>query len=287
MIKKLTEFVIFGSIFIALCAVGLCMETSFLLHLPLNNLGFYTFIFGSTLAQYNLHYLIKKTALSGSIRFIWSSKNKKYHKALFIFGCILIFLSLFSFHITHFFALGCMSAISLLYTLPILPFKNKKRIKDFGLLKIITLALLWTLVTVWFPLVEAHFETISFTLIFIRRFIFIFILCLVFDIRDMQIDGSSKIKTLPIILGVKVSLLICYLMLLLFVIITSVDYYFFNDSVQFYCMILSALITWIFILFYNKKRNDFYYLAGIDGMMLLQSVIVIAGETLFAQLLGK
>ena len=256
----------------------MCIETNVLLHIPLNNTSFYVFVFGATLAQYNLHYLVKNRAVADSVRFAWSSEHRVTHIILLIIGSLMVLIGILSFHITHFFALGCMSMISLLYSLPFLPFKKRKRIKDFGLFKIITLALLWTLVTVWFPMVEMKYTIFSFQLIFIRRFIFIFILCLMFDVRDIEVDGSADIKTLPVLIGIKRSFQLCYLLLILIIFISLLQFYFYRDMAEFLAMSISCLTTIGLVYWGKNAKSDYYYLAGIDGMMLLQAILVISGE---------
>ena len=255
----------------------MCVETNLLLHLPLNSVGFYLFVFGATLVQYNLHYLAKKTALPGSARFRWSKKNAGSHKILAAAGLILIIVGLFSFQLRHFIFLSLLGFITLLYSQPVLPFK-RKRLKDFGVLKIFTLTLLWTVVTVWFPVSQALYTDTSFLLIFLRRFIFIFILCLVFDIRDMEVDGRENRRTIPVILGEKKAYLISYILLVLFAALTFVQHLKTPDLVQLNAMLLSAGATFIMIEFTKKNRSDLAYLASIDGMMLLQAALVMIGS---------
>jgi 4-hydroxybenzoate polyprenyltransferase len=275
LISKTADFFLFGSIFISICAVALCVETNLLLHLKLNNLPFYLFVFGATLVQYNMHYLFKTTAIANSKRLAWSLKNKSIHIILIAFGVALILYSLFSFHLNHFIFLLGLGTISFLYSFPFLPFTNKKRIKDFGLLKIITLSLLWTLVTVWFPADEANFSGLSFQLIFIRRFIFIFILCLLFDIRDIPVDRKENIATLAVQLGVKRSFALCYLLLVTFALLSILQFIYLPDAPQLIAMVLSALATWLTIEFSKKNNSDVFYLACVDGVMLLQAALVI------------
>ena len=253
----------------------MCIETNLLLHLPLNNLPFYLFVFGATLVQYNLHYFFKTTAVINSKRLAWSLKNKSIHKFLIVFGLILITYSLFSFQLRHFIILLILGALAFLYSFPLLPFSNKKRIKDFGLLKIITLALLWTLVTVWFPVDQINVSGLSFQLIFIRRFIFIFILCLLFDIRDTEVDRKQNIATLAVKLGIKKSYLLCYLLLLIFIALSVIQFLYIPDWIQLSAMLLSAAATGFTIEQSKKNDSDVVYLACIDGMMFLQAALVI------------
>ena len=256
----------------------MCIETNLLLYLPLNNIGFYSFVFGATLVQYNLHYLAKKTALPNSMRFQWSKKNTGTHKVLTITGLIFIITGLFSFQLHHFIFLLLLGFITLLYSLPVMPFTRRKRLKDFGVLKIITLTLLWTLVTVWFPVSQAYYTDVSFLLIFLRRFIFIFILCLVFDIRDTEIDSKENRRTIPVITGIRKAYAICYFLLVVFVMISLIQYLKTPDIIQFNAMVISAAATFVMIEYTKKNKSDIAYLACIDGMMLLQAVLVVIGS---------
>lgn len=262
----------------------MCMETNILLHLPLNHLSFYLFVFGATLVQYNLHYFFKTTAVTNSKRLAWSLNNQDVHKFLIACGLILIVYSLFSFQLRHFIILLILGALAFLYSFPFLPFTNRKRIKDFGLFKIITLALLWTLVTVWFPADQTNLSGLSFQLIFIRRFIFIFILCLLFDIRDTEIDRKQNIATLAVKIGIKRSYILCYLLLLLFAVLSVIQFIYLPDWVELSAMMLSAAATIATIEFSKKNNSDVVYLACIDGMMLIQAVLVIFASLIQAEL---
>ncbi|HUZ57281.1 MAG TPA: UbiA family prenyltransferase [Hanamia sp.] len=273
-IKKISELILFGSIFIAACAVGLSMETNILLGVPFNNVSFYCFVFGATLVQYNLHYLVKKTAVHHSARLAWSQKNKNIHLVLLSAGVIFILFSFFNFHLKHFAILIGLGFIAMLYSFPFLPFGKRKRIKDYGFLKIITLALLWTLVTVWFPVNDMSVSTSLFIFIFAKRFVFMFILCLLFDVRDIGIDNKEKINTLAVILGKKKSYFLSYILLIVFVLISYFQYFYFPQTGFFIAMLASAVATLGTLEITRKINSDFIYLAGIDGMMLLQALLV-------------
>ena len=274
-LKKSIEFILFSSLFIACCAVGLCIETNLLLHVALNTPSFYLFVLGATLLQYNLHYYLKLNAIKGSLRMAWSLRNKTAHLVLITVGVILILISLFSFHLHHFIFLLILGIIAFLYSFPALPFTQRKRIKDFGLLKISTLALLWTLVTVWFPVDQISVNGLSFQLVFFRRFIFIFILCLLFDIRDVEVDFTENIRTMPVIIGIRSAYVLCYVLLAIFVLLTLVQFLYIHEKAQLFVMLISALATYFTIEYCKKNNSDFVYLACVDGMMLLQAVMVI------------
>ncbi len=250
------------------------METSLLLHRPFNNLSFYLFVSGATIVQYNLHYLVKTTAVKDSQRLVWSLKNKNFHITLFVVGCVMILVSLFSFQLHHFYILSILGAIAFLYSFPALPFGKRKRIKDYGFLKIITLALLWTLVTVWFPVSDMAVNKTLYIFVLIKRFVFMFVLCLLFDIRDINVDRHENRNTLAVILGKTKSYFIANLGLILFLILSFVQYYLYPETGFFIAMVISAAATFFIVWLSKKINSDFLYLAGIDGMMLLQAVLV-------------
>lgn len=273
-LKKIAVFFLFSSIFISVCAVALCIETNLLFHLPLNPVSFYCFVFGATLAQYNLHYLVKTAAVQNSERLEWSMKNKKVHKILFATGIGLILFSFFSFRLHHFIILGVMGVIAFLYSFPVIPLGKKRRIKDFGFLKILTLSLLWTLVTVWFPLVNFSFDTDVLLFVFLKRFVFMFILCLLFDMRDIEIDRKENINTVAVILGRDKSYKLANITLVLFIMLSLIQFLYNGDYRVLIAMLISSIITYFTIMYSKKSNSDYVYLAGIDGMMLLQALLV-------------
>lgn len=277
MFKFTIQVILFCSLFIALCAVGLCMETHTLIGIPFNNFSFYCFVFGATLLQYNLHYLVKKKAHIHSERFDWSQQHQLLHKVFAALGALCITISLFSFHLQHFIVMAVLCVLASLYSFPLLPFK-KKRLKDFGLMKILLLSLEWALVTVWFPLAEQGVHSAIFWLIFIRRFVFMFVLCLAFDIRDMEGDTQENIGTIPVAIGIKKSYILADILLVLFVLLSAVHLYINQDLIQFNALLLSALATRYIIQLTKKNNSDYLYLLGVDGMMLLQALLVMIGR---------
>lgn len=273
-LQRFFHFLLFGSIFISLCAVALCMETNILLQLPFNSVGFYVFVFGATLVQYNLHYVSKTVAIDGSPRLHWSKHQKRTHYILIGMGIVMIIYGLVNFPLHHYVVLLTLGVIGFVYSFPFLPVMGtRKRLKDFGLLKIITLSLMWTLVTVWFPANQLPYDTLVFLFVFIKRFIFIFVLCLVFDIRDASVDASHGIQTLPVLIGIRNAYFICYGLLMLLLCINLAEY-FVTGSKFIGAFFISILATALVVRYSQKNNSDITCLFGVDGMMLLQALLV-------------
>jgi 4-hydroxybenzoate polyprenyltransferase len=153
---------------------------------------------------------------------------------------------------------------------------KRRKIKDYGFLKIVTLSLLWTLVTVWFPVNTMHVDNWLFFLVFIKRFIFMFVLCLLFDLRDIEIDREERINTLPVKLGKAACYRLSYALLILLLLLSVVQYIYIPQLSFLVAVVISLLITFWVIEQTKKNNSDIIYLAGIDGMMLLQAVLIYA-----------
>ena len=272
--KSVFQTFIYGAIFISLCTVGLCMETSLLLDVPFNSFYFYLLVFSATLGQYNIHYYIKRDANPDSDRFFWSVQHRKTYLILNIVGAAGVLTGLFHLKSKNLMVLAIVAIITILYSFPLLPFKKKKRLKDFGLLKILTLSYVWALITVWFPAVTLTRVTPDFQVVFIQRFIFMFVLCLAFDIRDVASDSRSGIRTLPVSLGIRRSYLIIYGGLVAFVAISVLQFSHTHQFMQFNGMVVSALATFFMIEYARGRNSDMLYLSCIDGMMLLQAILI-------------
>jgi len=278
LMKSVLRAFIYGAVFISLCTVALCMETSLLLRLPLNSFSFYLVVFSATLGQYNIHYYIKRDANPDSDRFFWSVQHRRIHLLLNVIGAIGLIIGVTHLKSKHFLALGIIAIITILYSFPLLPFKRKKRLKDFGLLKILTLSYVWTLITVWFPVINLTKITPDFMLVFMQRFIFMFALCLAFDIRDATSDRKNGIRTLPVSLGFRWSYIIINACLILFLVLSILHFRHTHQFMQLNAMIISALATYFMTEYAKTKNTDMIYLAGIDGMMMLQAILVMLGS---------
>lgn len=265
---------VYGAIFISLCTVALCMQTSMELQLPFNSVPFYVLVFSATLGQYNIHYYIKKSARAHSDRFAWSQAHRQVHVWLNVVGAIGVMYGLLHLQLKHYLVLGIIAAITVLYSFPFLPFTHKRRLKDYGLLKILTLSYVWVLITVWFPVVTKMKVTPDFMSVFLERFLLLFVLCLAFDIRDMEADRSEGIGTIPVACGSNRSYQIIWLGLVLMVLtgLWRLDQT--HNFLQFNAIVISAIATYFMVEHSRKHPSDMVYLLGIDGMMLLQAVLV-------------
>ena len=94
-------------------------------------------------------------------------------------------------------ALIIPGVFSLAYVIPFLG--NQKRLRDINYIKIYLIAIVWAFVTVTLPALEKQMATTpAVILMTLERAVFIFLITIPFDIRDLKVDDFSDVKTLPI-----------------------------------------------------------------------------------------
>lgn len=232
-------------------------------------------VFCSTLFVYNVHYLLKKSTPELSDRFGWSQRNKLWHYiflALGVAGCIYSV-----FHLPKEIIIGCgvLGVLSFSYSIPLLPFKNKKRLKDFGWVKIVVLTSVWTIVTSVLPILYHGAGITDYPYEILMRFVFMFTLCVAFDIRDMQTDMEAGIATLPNVIGIKGCYKVMGFSMILFIIMSIVQYLRYPSLGRVMAELMVAFAVRIAIDYSRNNPSDRAYLGLVDGMMLLYAILML------------
>jgi 4-hydroxybenzoate polyprenyltransferase len=115
----------------------------------------------------------------------------------------------------------------------------------------------------------------------LSRFLFIFAICIPFDIRDVKYD-NIKLKTIPIVFGVSRSKLISFISLLFVIIISTFQYWNNKLSIGFFVAIsLSCIVSSIFIEKSNGKKSDFYFSFWVESLSILLYLFLVISITLF------
>ncbi len=267
---RLLYFILSHSVFIAICAVALCFQTALLLHI---NLPVYlvAFIFFSTLCSYNFYWLLSGYAFAGQ-----SLKQvlKQYHTnfiVLVLAAAGLLFSLVRIPQLLPVIIIGL--ALTLLYAMPLLPFKIFHGARKAGLLKTFLLAFTWTFVTVYIPYYFAPSVPLStLLLLFVNRFLFMLMLCIIFDARDTNIDKIRGLQSLTTILKPTT---VKYIMIAIFVtyIVNGIGLRVcYNEPEQIIALLLTGLITAMVYFFSQKKQGYFFYYFLVDGLMLFSAL---------------
>ncbi len=268
---KWLHFILSHSIFIAICAVALCFQTAFLLQINLP-VYLYTFIFFSTIVSYNFYWLLSGYTLSGKSLQIVAQKYYSNIMVLFVAGGGFIFSAI---KIPQLWPVIALSAgLTLLYALPLLPFKIFYAARRAGIIKTFLLAFTWAYVTVYIPYYfspAANANTLI--LLFVNRFLFMLMLCIIFDARDTSVDKIRGLQSLTTVLKphtVKHIMTAIFIIYIINGIILRI--YNHHDTAQIAALFITGAVTALIYFFSLKKQGYFFYYFLVDGLMLFSAL---------------
>ena len=275
-VKYFTRFIdvlLYTSVFAALCALSLCMATERLVNgvrpLVLNDL--HILVFGSTLFVYNTPRVVKIIGKAHLERY----RLRNWYLLFFGVGSLITAYALLQLPASMV-ALSCLPGIlSFSYFLPVLPFRNKKRLRDIGWLKILVLTGVWTIATSVLPIVYWQKAPAMYPFEILLRFVLVFILCLLFDLRDMRPDLKNNIYTLPNTIGVENTYRLVFITLGLFAVLSLVQYNRHPQAERMAAAAVTTVATWFVVQYVKKQPRDRVYLLQVDGIMLLYAVVIL------------
>ncbi len=286
MVKKIffgiIDFLLFSNLFIALAAVAQLALTYRLLGLPAPTY-LLAFICCSTLLVYNLSMLlVKPVAPQNSVfkRVRWIFKHLRLQISVTLVAAIsVVALALFYLSIPAILLMSFVGLIALAYNYPLFKIKQQQiRIRNLPGLKLFLIALVWTLSCVLLPMVEVGYKygisipTNEILLLLTQRFLFICALTIPFDIRDLFEDNLYHLKTIPVILGERKTIIFCQLLLagaLILMFLFTKNLNLANIGLSF-----TFILTGWLIFKAKLKKNEYYYFFFLDGMLILQFLVL-------------
>ena len=276
--KSALEIFIYSSINIAVASSLFAAESFYIFNLKPNAL-YIGFILCATILTYSLHRLIGLQKISLDLpdeRF----KSVARIKPIVVFMAISSFIGLsiltFKIDASWIIRLIPVALICFFYVLPVM--HSGKRLRDLPYIKIGLIAFVWSYVAhiPCFDSSSINQQVFLLTLLFIEKLIYIFMITIPFDIRDMQLDQTQNVKTLASSFGSSKSYkLIWILALVCFCIWITVTVYLNINLTSLIIIILSQLIGVAALYISKDKRSDLYYSGLLDGSISVRSVLVI------------
>jgi 4-hydroxybenzoate polyprenyltransferase len=277
LLKKFVDILLYSNLWIALCAVAMCLQTQLLLFGELRWEPLLGFVFFATTLLYVLHRLI-------SLKKVQPFMKKGRFQIIAKFRChLLIYAGLAALAGSWFFfqldrhlkwALILPCLLSLGYVVPFLG--DNKRLRDLDLLKIFLLAVAWSWITAGLPAASRHWAlTAPALLMALERLTFVFALTLPFDIRDLNVDAYTQVKTIPARFGLHKTKILSAAVLLSSLGFAWLNYYIDVYDLQVLLTLAASLsLTFLLTFFSDRIRHDYYFAGLLDGMMILQFVLV-------------
>lgn len=271
-IVGLANYFIFGNLFIAICAVTMAWYTFAVFNSPVN-ITLILFIFFASISSYSFHSYLPTMEKEYSEKVKWSLPRKNYFLTLLIIGASGSIFFLF-FLKQDLKLILSLVLFTILYSSPKIKFEKFTFFKKFGTAKTLYLTAIWTLVTVSLPLSSMDsFDASQSVLFFANRFMLIYAICILFDLKDKEYDIQRGIKSVVTIFeDKKINRLLIFCTILFF--ISSIAFYIFSKDVV---LISSLIIPGIVLLFLLKKskntKSDYWFSFVLDGLMMLSPIL--------------
>ena len=259
---------VYANVFIALCALSQVLLTYHLFPIPINfdNNSYLLFVLLATYLQYNVQrgYYIVNHGNSKSPRSQWIIRHKKIMG--YSIGASLIVL-LFLCNKLSWLSIGIMVGAEIISTLYYLQPFNLRR---HGYIKPFLISAVWVISCVLVPLIENQLLTTHSVWFLLSQFVFISVLCMLFDIKDNDKDYISGVNTYANRFGVNATKIICALLI---VIGFTCFYIFKNNASSLIGSVILRLMLLLTILYTNDKRHAFYYYLWVDGLLIIQTLL--------------
>lgn len=263
-IKKIFDFYINSSTHVALAIVSFVVLTYLDLGLVIDyELVF--FIFAASVTAYNF---VKYASIAG-FRHIELTYRLRVIQVYSLLVFLYLIYSLFFLSLTSLLVGFGLVLFTLLYTLPVLPgFHN---LRDLGGLKIFIIAIVWAVCTVVLPVVESEILFVidpQLIAYFVIRFLWVLILIIPFEIRDLRKD-ATHLHTIPQLIGVRGAKLIG----LLFICVSFLLFHIYHPDFKRLSFLLMSGIASLLLLLSTEKRSVYYTSFVVESVPILWLII--------------
>lgn len=272
MIRSFFNFIIFSSIYIAICAVLMIWQTNDILQLRYDSLNYYGFAFFSTICSYNFHWYLTTGSSGHSERILWGQRQR----ILQLTGCITgaagalwFFIPL----IAHWLPISGAVLLTFLYSAPKVPHKTFRWLSRIAIGKTIFLTFVWTYVTTLLPALIAGdtgaLETFYLTG---HRFFLIYAICILFDHRDREQDKEQGIRSLITYLPDTQLDKLYYGSVLLagvFALLLAPSV----PLIALFSLLVPVAITAMIKRYAQEHNSDYVYYFFLDGLMMLSALL--------------
>lgn len=300
-IYSIAKTIFFGNYFYGICAVALAIEASLQQQYPLNDAVFYVALFAATTWYYTKAYVTEQTILTVNQRTNWYIHNKYFVARSQLTLELILALCLLLFLFTHGKNLLHLQTWQLLFLL-IFPVVaglyygvETKLIGNFNLRKIgwikpFVIGFTWAGLCTAFPVIYYSIVnqskgdlTLIFLFLFIKNFMFVAVLCIMFDIKDYAADYNRQLKTFVVNHGLRKTIFYLVIPLSVAGLGSFLVYGFIRDfTVQ--RMILNTIPFLLMIRVayaLHRRKNILFYLILIDGLMLVKAICGTLGVLFF------
>ena len=271
-VKRIFDFYIFSNIHVAFAVFSLTKITLLTYKIESNLLPW--FVFFSTIASYNFIRLYKIYKIKRWF-FKFIRDNKKRILVLTILSALIVIYLGLSLNRNALYALLPFGLFTLFYVVPI-PVKRNSTwaLRKVAFLKLFLIAFSWAGVTVLIPLINYGID-IQFNnelIILAQRFLFVIVITLPFDIRDMNFD-DRRLKTLPQVIGIQRSKVFGLFLMMVFM---GLEYLKIpTEEAQFSIHLIIALLSLLFLFRATVLQGKYYSAFFVESLPIVWLLLVV------------
>lgn len=269
--RKFVDFILFSSFLISVGAAATVVRSQALFDLKMG-IKLPAFVFFSTLLTYNLTKIIPFILMRVHLREHavhrddWNQRYQKWLAVLTSTSLVGTFVFLPTLTLGGWIFITHLGVFSIFYSLPI---KNKT-FRNIPFIKVFLISHVWAGTAV-LPLFAENisYSFVDFFVLFVENFCFLMAITLPFDIRDHNVD-KDLVKTIPMVLGITKTKWVALSFLVFSLFLT----HFYLDMDNLSTAVIGG-ITAVLIFQSSEKRSHYYYLALIDGLLIVRLIPVI------------
>lgn len=299
----LSRFLLFGNYFYGICTLALSIEASLQQHSSLNSFPYYLLVFTATIIYYTQAYIAEPTETavnSVNKRSAWYFQNKNFIAwsqlfltALFIataiYWVVYYWHNIQHMNLLHWALIMVFPIVAALYYGSVKPARATHNLRNQGWVKPFVIGFVWAGAVTVYPVLFNTIENDSYykpdyvnILLFIKNFMFISMLCIMFDIKDYAADHNRQLKTFVVRVGLRKTIFYILIPLGIIGLSTFILYAGLNNFPVLRILINTIPFILLIIVAYSmhRRKSILYYLAIIDGLMLAKAVCGTIGMTL-------
>ncbi|MBN8836122.1 MAG: hypothetical protein J0I09_02595 [Sphingobacteriia bacterium] len=284
--------VFFGNYFYGICAVALSVEAALQQHYPLNDWLYYVACFSATVVFYTKAYIADNKIFPANARAGWYAQHRyavsisQLILTILVIG-IALYLLLYNLKnisqtpVLTWFVAASFPLAGIGYYGFSVGKKFSVNLRNAGWLKPFLIGFVWGGLVNVYPVIYyniVHRTTFQIeplnVWLFLKNFMFITVLCIMFDIKDYATDYNLKLKTFVVRVGLRKTIFLILLPLCVLGLGSFLVYGFIHHfhpmKMIFNTIPFILLITVAYSM--HQRKSILYYLAIIDGLMLIKAI---------------
>jgi 4-hydroxybenzoate polyprenyltransferase len=295
-LDKLIACIFYGNYFYGLCVLTLILETCSLLNIPCDEILMYTVAYIATVLFYSYPYTKKYFPLSSNPRTQWYFRNRVWVNRSMI-ALTLVFVLLASWSVIE--NITVIKKISGMQWLLLLVFPatgalyygtnfiSGFNLRQVSLIKPFVIGFVWAGAVSIYPVLyydvkyskEVLFDLLA-CLLFLKNFMFVSVLAIMFDIKDYVTDSHTQLNTLVVKIGLRKTIFYVLLPLPVLGLLTFLSYAIPHQfDIPKMILILLPFLLLIAVAYSLKQRRSLlYYLIVVDGLMVLKALFGIVAS---------